>query len=204
MSTRRAADLPRAARAIETFLEAVGAPIGSDPELAETGRRVAEAFADDLLTGYAMDPAQILADATHCTAPGMVVLTRIAVTTTCPHHLMPATGVAHVGYLPGSRVTGLGAIARLVDCFARRLALQEDLSRNVADALVLHLGARGAGVIVDLSPTCVTARGDRRHELRALSTAFSGVMQTDAAARAELLATIGIALGRPALAEVGP
>lgn len=169
----RPVDLERAARAIDEFLAAIGAPSG-DPELAGTGLRVAEAFAQDLLSGYDQDPAAILAEATASEAPGMVLVTSIATTTTCPHHLMPATGVAHVAYLPGSRVVGLGALARLVDCYARRLILQEDLGRAVASALVEHLGARAAGVALDLSPTCLTSRGDRRHGARALTFAFEG------------------------------
>lgn len=196
MSDRPAPDLERAASAIEAFLAAIGAPVGSDPELEGTGRRVAEAFALDLLSGYAMDPAVILAEATSSSADGLVVVSGVATTAMCPHHLLPATGVVHVGYLPGDKVVGLGALARLVDCFARRLILQEDLGQRIADALVEHLGARGAGAIVDLAPTCVTARGGRRHGARALTTAFAGEMKTDGSLRRELLIAVSLATGR--------
>jgi GTP cyclohydrolase I len=189
-------DLARAARAIEEFLRAVGAPVDDDPELAQTGPRVAEAFANDLLAGYGMDPAAILADATASEAPGLVLVTHLAASTTCPHHLMPASGVVHVGYLPGDRVVGLGALGRLVDCFSRRLILQEDLGQQVADALVEHLGARGAGVMVDLAPTCLTARGDRRHGARAVTLAFGGAMRDHVALQQRFLAAVGAA-GRP-------
>lgn len=188
----RKVDLAGAAQAIERFLVAVGAPEG-DPELAGTGARVAEAFANDLLSGYDLDPKEILADRASSHAPGLVLVTHVATTTMCPHHLLPATGVTHVGYWPGDGVVGLGAVARLVDCYARRFALQEDLGQNVADALVTHLGARGAGVVVDLSPACMTARGDRRHGARAVTTAFAGAAQKDAAMRAELLTALSIA-----------
>lgn len=201
--TRARADLERAARAIESFLEALGVPISSDPELQGTGRRVAEAFANDLLEGYSLDPAAILAEATSSSAAGLVVVTGVATTAICPHHLLPASGVVHVGYLPGSKVVGLGAIARLVDCFARRLILQEDLGQHVADALVEHLGARGAGVVVDLVPTCMTARGGRRHGARAVTTAWSGVMADEAAARQELLSAVALAGGALAGGEGG-
>ena len=187
----RRIDLPRAARAIEDFLAAIGAP-ENDPELAGTGVRVAEAFANDLLAGYEMDPRAILADRAASTAPGLVVVANVATTTMCPHHLLPASGVVHVGYWPGDGVVGLGAIARLVDCFARRLALQEDLGEQVAAALVEHLGARAAGVVVDLSPACMTARGDRRHGARAVTTAFAGAAASDASLRAELFSAIAI------------
>jgi GTP cyclohydrolase I len=186
-------DPARAARALEEFLRAVGAPVDDDPELAETGRRVAELFADDLLSGYRMDPRTILADATASQAPGLVLVRDLAASTTCPHHLMPATGVVHVGYLPGERVVGLGALGRLVDCFARRLALQEDLGQQVTDALVEHLGARGAAAMVDLAPTCLTARGDRRHGARAVTLAFGGSMRDDVALQQHFLAALGAA-----------
>src|SRR5687768_13894116 len=113
---RKPADLDRAARAVEEFLDALGVPIESDPELTATGQRVAEAFAHELLAGYAMDPAEILSDATSSTSDGLVVVTGIATTTMCPHHLLPASGVVHIGYLPGARVVGLGALARIVEC----------------------------------------------------------------------------------------
>ncbi|MBX3249735.1 MAG: GTP cyclohydrolase I [Myxococcales bacterium] len=171
-------DLERASRAIEDFLTALGHPPGSDPELSETGRRVAEAFAAELLTGYADDPAAILADATASVAPGLVLVTDVSTTVVCPHHLLPATGVAHVGYLPGERVVGLGALARLVHCFARRLILQEDLGQRVADALVTHLGAKAAACALDLSPTCMIARGERAHGARAVSVAYAGEADT--------------------------
>jgi GTP cyclohydrolase I len=172
-------DLSRAAEAIEEFLRAVGAPIDRDPELSGTGRRVAEAFAHDLLSGYREDPAAILAESTTSDARGMVLVTSLATSTTCPHHLMPAPGLAHVGYLPGSRVIGLGALGRLVDCYAHRLILQEDLGRAIALAIVEHLGAQAAGVVLDLAPACMTARGDRRHGARAITAAYEGPLATD-------------------------
>jgi GTP cyclohydrolase IA len=167
-------DVDRAARAIEEFLRAVGAPVDSDPELAQTGRRVAEAFAEDLLDGYRQDPGAILSESTASDASGLVVIAQIATATICPHHLMPATGVVHVAYLPGDRVVGFGALARLVDCYAHRLMLQEDLGRSIARALETHLEARGAAAIVDLAPTCLTARGSRRHGARAITSAYAG------------------------------
>ncbi len=190
VSTRKV-DLPRAARAIDEFLAAIGAPAG-DPELVGTGARVAEAFANDLLSGYDLDPKTILSDRAGSRAPGLVLITSVATTTVCPHHLLPASGVTHVGYWPAEGVVGLGAIARLVDCFSRRLALQEDLGQQIVDALVTHLGARAAGAVVDLSPACMTARGERRHGSRAVTTAFAGAAASDAAMRSELLAALSI------------
>ncbi|MCB9601576.1 MAG: GTP cyclohydrolase I [Sandaracinus sp.] len=167
-------DVEAAARAIEAFLTALGHPPSSDPELQGTGKRVAEAYAQELLAGYAEDPAAILADATASEAPGLVVVTDVQTTTMCPHHLLPASGVSHVGYLPGGSVVGLGALARVVHCFSRRLILQEDLGAKVAEALVTHLGAKAAACALDLSPTCMTARGEREHAARAVTIAYAG------------------------------
>lgn len=185
--SRPAIDLLGAAAAIEDFLRAIGAPLGTDPELADTGRRVAEAFALDLLSGYGDDPAAILADSTSSGSRGLVVVANLAASTVCPHHLLPAMGRVHVGYLPGERVVGLGAIGRLVDCFSRRLSLQEDIGQQIADALVTHLGARAAGVGIDFVQGCVAARGERRHDARAYTLAFAGLYTDDAALRAELV-----------------
>jgi GTP cyclohydrolase IA len=181
-------DVDRAARAIDEFLRALGHAPESDPELRETGERVARAFSEELLSGYAMDPAGILGERTASPARGLVMLTSVAATTVCPHHLLPATGRVHLGYLPGGAVVGLGALGRLVDCYSRRLVLQEDLAQSIAGALIEHLGARGAGCVVDFDQACVVARGERRHGTRAIAMAFAGSMENDAAARAELLA----------------
>lgn len=168
-------DLDRAARAIEEFLAALGHDAESDPELAGTGARVAEAFAEDILDGYAMDPATILEET--CASTGrteLVVVRGIAITVTCPHHLLPSTGVATVAYRPKDKLAGLGALGRLVQCRGRRLALQETVAQQVADDLVEHLGAASAGCALDLSPACMIARGGRQVGARALSVAVAG------------------------------
>lgn len=183
-------DRAAAARHIEAFLRAVGAPVDDDPELRGTGPRVTDAWVDELLAGYRSDPAAILAEGTASSAKGLVLLADVPATTMCPHHLLPASGRVHVGYWPGARVVGFGALARLVECFTRRLALQEDIGRAIARALVEHLGAEGAGVVVDLAPSCLLARGERPHGARVVSTAFAGACEHDAGLRQELLLTL--------------
>ncbi|MEM9068430.1 MAG: GTP cyclohydrolase I [Myxococcota bacterium] len=172
-------DLERAAKAIEEFLSALGHPPANDPELRETGERVAEAFHNDLLGGYRMDPVKILSETCASTSDGPVVLTGIRTTAMCPHHLLPAEGVVHVGYLPGPKLVGLGAIGRLVQCYARRLVLQEDLAKQVTEALMTHLEARAAACVVDLSPMCMIARGGRQHGARAIASSFAGPAQDE-------------------------
>lgn len=170
-------DLPAAEAAVRALLEALGVRVDADPELRATPRQVAEAWSGELLAGYRMDPSAILADSVATRSSDVIAVRDIAVTVMCPHHLLPAPGFVHVAYAPAARLVGLGAIARLVECFSRRLTLQEALVQNVADALIEHLGASGAGCVAVLSPTCLTARGARCHAARATSLATRGSMR---------------------------
>lgn len=160
-----ARDLPRAARAIDEFLDAMG--VGDDPAVAGTGARVAEAWDADLLGGADIDVAQLLADeAWTTTKPGaLVVLRDVYVTTTCPHHLMPALGDATIAYLPGRKVAGLGTLVRVLHAFARRLTLQEEIGQRLVDALHEHLHARGAVCRLRLTHSCLAARGERERAI---------------------------------------
>ena len=93
---------------------------------------------------------------------GLVVVRELAVTTVCPHHLMPGHGLALVAYLPDRRIAGIGTIAHVVDVLARRLTLQERIGAQVAELLVSELGARGALCKLSLTHTCLIARGERK------------------------------------------
>ncbi len=183
-------DLKRAAAAIDDFLRALGLPLDADPELRMTGTRVADAFATELLGGYQMDAAEILSETMPTENAGLVVMSDIPATTVCPHHLMPAPGVVHLAYVPNRRVAGFGALARLVHCFSRRLVMQETLTQHIADAMVAHLGATGAGCIVSMVPTCLTSRGNRCTTARASATAYAGTMTHDASLRDEFFVLV--------------
>jgi GTP cyclohydrolase IA len=166
------ADRQAAASAIDAFLRAIGRDPKLETELAGTGARVAEAFIDELCEGYGVDVAKLLAGNVIEGESGLVVVRDIAVTTTCPHHLMQATGVATVAFAPERRVVGLGAIARLVDAYARRLALQERIGEDVVSALITHVAPRWAGCRLLMSHGCMTARGERKHGSRVESVAL--------------------------------
>jgi GTP cyclohydrolase IA len=185
---------PAAAAAL--FLDALGLPddVRRSPELEDTPRRVAEAWLEDLVDGYRHDPAAILAEAMPATSHGLVTVTGLDYHSVCPHHLLPSRGVAHVAYVPGSRVVGFGQLGKLVDCLAHRLVLQEDLARHIAEALVAHLGARGAACLLDAEQLCLTVRGERRARSRAHAEAFTGVLAKDGALQRRFLA----AVARPA------
>jgi GTP cyclohydrolase I len=147
--------------------------------LAETPHRVAGAWLGDLLDGYRRDPAAILADAIPSRKRGLVAVTGIDFHSVCPHHLLPSRGVAHVAYVPGDRIAGFGQLVQLVDALAHRFVLQEDLARSIAEALVRHLGARGAACILDAEQLCMTVRGGRRPHARAHADAFVGLLERD-------------------------
>lgn len=171
-----------AAKAVERFLESlVPVEVLRQADVLGTPRRVAEAFRDDLLDGYRRDPAAILRGAIPHRGHDLVAVTGIDFHAVCPHHLLPYRGTACIAYVPDGRVLGFGVMARLLDCFAHRLVIQEVLARQVADALVEHVGARGAACILDAEQMCLTVRGERRREARTHSQAFAGEMDGDAA-----------------------
>jgi GTP cyclohydrolase I len=185
-------DARAAAEAVERFLDALGLPpdVRGSAELGDTPRRVAEAWLEDLVDGYGRDPAEILAEAVPSPSKDLVAVTGIDFHSVCPHHLLPSRGVAHVAYLPGGRVVGFGQLVRLVDALAHRLVLQEDLAREVADALVRHAGARGAACLVDAEQLCMTVRGEKRARARAHAEAYAGALARDGAARRRFLAAV--------------
>jgi len=181
--------VPRASRAVAALLDAVLPPAARRaPELAGTADRVAETWLFDLLDGYREDPARILAETMPAPGPDLVAVTGIDFHSMCPHHLLPARGLAHVAYVPRGKVVGFGQVARLVDCYAHRLVLEEDLARQVAEALVTHLGARGAACLLDAEQACLSTRGERRRAARAHAQCFLGSLRTDARLQRRFLA----------------
>lgn len=155
-------DRPRAARAIEDFLRAIGRDPSKELELAGTGERVADAYAE-LCAGYAVDVDALVRDNLIEQRGGVVVLDGIATTTTCPHHLMPAFGTATVAYAANERIIGVGAIGRVVDALSRRLTLQEKIGDEVVRALYTHLAPAWISCRISMQHTCMSARGERRH-----------------------------------------
>lgn len=176
-------DRQRAEQAIATFLAALGHDPAVTPELARTPELVTEAFERELLSGYSVDVAALLAAESGRLEPndarGVVVLRDVRVATMCPHHLLPGVGTATVAYLPGDRVVGIGALARAVDAFARRLTLQETIGEAVVRALLDHAGARGAYCRLELSHACLSVRGARATEATVVTIARGGASISD-------------------------
>jgi GTP cyclohydrolase I len=179
-------DRPAAARAIEAFLRALDHDPAGDPLLSGTAERVAEAWCDELLTGYAVDVDALLAPNVFAGGSDLVVVRDIAVTTTCPHHLMPSTGVATVAFAPEEHLIGVGTVARVVDAFARRLALQERIGEQVVAALQKHIAPRWVAARLVFTHTCMTARGEKAHGARVETVAIAGGDVDEAAVHAVL------------------
>lgn len=182
----RRPDREAMARAIAAFLEAAGLDT-ADPELLETPQKVAQAWAEELLAGHRADPATILDQTAVATHHQPVVMTGIAFVGVCPHHLLPYEGTASLAYVPGERIAGFGTLVRLVTTLGARLVLQEDLARDVAEALTAHLGARGAGCIIEAKQGCVCMRGARQANVLTTTSAWSGSLAgEDVAERDEI------------------
>jgi GTP cyclohydrolase I len=179
-------DRAAAERAIRAFLVALGYDPAKSEDLQGTPARVTEAFETDLLAGEGVDVRELLlAESSVIGAAGprgLVVVDRISVATICPHHLLPGLGQAAVAYLPGQRLVGIGTIARLVDAVARRLTLQEDIGESVVRALMEHAGASGAYCRLELTHSCLSARGARQGDARVVTIARAGADIPDASA----------------------
>ena len=191
----RLVDLESMAGAIHDFLVAAGIDMGHT-HLVGTPERVAKAWSDELLDGYDSNPAEILkesfdAEERHSNRASEIVLAKdIPFHGLCPHHLLPFQGVAHVGYIPDQKLAPFSGLARVIDCFAHRLEVQETITRQVADALVNHLGAKGAAVVLESEQTCMTVRGVKRRGTRIITTYFAGVFDTQTDLRRDFLRLI--------------
>jgi GTP cyclohydrolase I len=120
----------------------------------------------------------------------MVLLKDVPFHGMCPHHLLPFHGLAHVAYIPGRKLASLSSLARLVDCYAHRLEIQESVTRQIAEALAKHVDAAGAAVVLDTDQTCMTTRGVAREGTRTLTKHFTGTFADESALRSEFLASI--------------
>lgn len=154
-------DLRAAAAAIDAFLRALGL---DSAETSGTGERVAEMFAGELCAGRTIDTRALVARSILAVdEPSIVAVRDIAVTTTCPHHLLPAIGRATVAFKATNKAIGLGTVAALVDAHARRLALQENIGEAVVEDLAAALAPEWIACRLVLAHGCMIARGERAH-----------------------------------------
>lgn len=150
--------------------------LGEDADregLVDTPKRVVKAW-KEICVGYSMDPAEILARRFKTTASNMVICRDIEFYSVCEHHLLPFKGKAHIGYLPKEEVVGLSKLPRLVECFGRRLQIQEQMTEQIADAIMEHLNPLGCAVILEAEHLCMKSRGVRNHSSVMVTSALRG------------------------------
>jgi GTP cyclohydrolase I len=179
-------DLDRAERAARDLLDALGLDL-SDETIAETPGRMARAF-EELLTPREFTLTTFPNDEGY---DELVIARQIPFTSVCEHHMLPFTGVAAVGYLPGARILGLSKLARVVELFARRPQVQERLTTQVARWLDTHLAPRGVGVVIEAEHSCMTLRGVEAHGATTVTSALLGAVRSDPLTRGEFLSLAG-------------
>ncbi|UDY23843.1 GTP cyclohydrolase I FolE [Nocardioides sp. Kera G14] len=184
-------DHARAEAAVRELLFA----IGEDPDregLLDTPARVARAYAE-VTQGLRQRPEDVLTTTFDIGSHDELVLVRdIEFWSMCEHHLVPFSGVAHVGYIPHAegRITGLSKLARLVDVYAKRPQVQERLTTQIADALMEILEPQGVIVVMEAEHLCMTMRGVRKAGARTITSAVRGTMRSNSTTRSEAMALI--------------
>lgn len=182
---RAPTDLDAATRAARDFLVALGVDCDG-PSMTDSPQRMAKAYAE-MLTPRAFELTTFPNDEGY---DELVVVKGVPVQSVCEHHLLPFTGVAHVGYLPGDRILGLSKFARVVEMFARRPQVQERLTQQVATWLDGHLAPKGVGVVIEAEHTCMSLRGVRATGTVTRTSAVTGLLRTNPATRSEFSAAL--------------
>ncbi|NDK31963.1 GTP cyclohydrolase I FolE [Nesterenkonia haasae] len=182
-------DLLRIEAAVGEILRA----IGEDPDrdgLRGTPGRVARMY-EEVFKGLGQTPNELLETTFDIGHEELVLVRDVSFYSMCEHHLVPFLGLAHIGYIPSpeGRVTGLSKLARLVDLFARRPQIQEQLTTQIADALMTHLQPQGAIVVIEAEHMCMSMRGVAKQGAKTITSAVRGQLR-DAATRAEAMSLI--------------
>ncbi|MBV8404885.1 MAG: GTP cyclohydrolase I FolE [Gammaproteobacteria bacterium] len=190
--SRSRASRRKAEQAVRTLLSWAG----EDPDregLRDTPQRVVDAYRD-WFSGFQIDPAAYLRR-TFKEVGGydeMIVLRDISFESHCEHHMAPIIGRVHIGYLPADKVVGISKLVRVVEGYARRFQVQENLTAQIADCITQVLRPRGVGVVVDAVHECMTTRGVHKRGVSMVTSRMTGTFRSDARTRTEFLSFIGI------------
>ena len=191
-------------QAIKMLLETIPGENAEREGLLETPKRVANMY-EEIFGGYEMDPATILSktfdagnthddecDPVDVYVNGIVIVKDIPFFSHCEHHMVPFIGKVNIAYVPKDRVVGLSKLARLVECFARRLQIQERLTNEIADAIIENLDPVGVMVTVQAEHLCMTMRGVKKPGAKTVTSSVSGCFADNSAARNEALSLMGV------------
>lgn len=178
-------DIERIEKAVKEILLAVGEDVEREG-LKKTPMRVAKMYAE-LLAGMNEDLKQHISSVFTEDYDEIVLLRDVPFYSVCEHHLMPFIGSAHVAYLPAGAVLGVSKLARIVDCFARRLQVQERLTSQIADFIMNELKPRGVAVVLEASHSCMTIRGIKKPGSVMVTSALRGIFRRDPKSRSEIM-----------------
>lgn len=181
-------DTEKIKKAVTEILLAIGEDTNREG-LKHTPERVAKMY-DELLAGMNEDPKIHLARVFRENYDEVVLLRDIPFYSICEHHMMPFIGTAHVAYLPAGKVLGVSKMARIVDCFAKRLQVQERLTDQIADFIMNNLKPKGVGVVLEASHSCMTIRGIRKPGSVMVTSSLRGIFKKDPRSRNEILSLI--------------
>ena len=180
---------------MEDSIRTILTTIGEDPDregLRDTPKRVRKSF-EYLTQGYAMNPNDIIRTAIfHEECNHMIIVRDIELYSMCEHHMLPFFGKCHIGYISENKVYGVSKLARLVDCFARRLQVQERLTQQIASCLMEPIQAEGVGVVIEARHLCMMMRGVTKQNSEMITSAMLGSFRTEIATRNEFLKLIGL------------
>ena len=177
---------------IQKAVREILAAVGEDPDregLLETPARVGRMYAE-MFSGLARDPKIHLEKVFTESYDEVVLIKDISFCSMCEHHLLPFTGVAHVGYLPDGKVVGLSKLARVVEDVARRPQVQERMTETIAQLVETQLNARGVAVVLEASHSCMTIRGIKKPGATCTTSSMRGVFRENLSSRAEILGLI--------------
>ncbi len=178
-------DMPRIEQAVREILTAVG----EDPDregLRETPRRVARMYAE-LFSGLHQDPRFHLRKFFAEKYDEMVLVRDISFDSMCEHHMLPFSGVAHIGYIPDGKVVGLSKLARVVEVVSRRPQVQERMTEEIADLLIDELAVKGVAVVIEATHSCMTVRGVRKPGSVCVTSAMKGLFRSSLSSRSEVM-----------------
>lgn len=188
MIQKQPLDRERIMSAVNELFLAIGEDPGRDG-LSETPRRIADMYAE-IFGGLQIDPAEYLKVGFEVAHDEMVILRNIPFYSMCEHHFLPFHGEAHVGYVPDGRVVGISKLARVVEGFARRPQIQEQLTSQIAEAIMETLQPDGVAVVIEAEHLCMTMRGVKKPGSRMITSAMRGEFRQSSVTRAEFLSLV--------------
>lgn len=173
----------------QKLIQLIGEDVNRDG-LKKTPERASKAFAY-LTNGYKKDVSKVINNALFSSDnDDMIIVKDIELYSLCEHHILPFFGKCHIGYLPNGKIIGLSKVARVVDIFARRLQVQENLTKQIAESLREHIGAKGVGVVIEAKHLCMMMRGVEKQNSIMTTSCMLGDFRTQNSTRAEFLSLI--------------